>query len=79
VTWLIGGSLGLDLRSRGYQVFWVSRREQTCQQAIARGVVDDASVDLALLAAAEVVFICTPLGHHPTVEQLTLIFLRVRF
>jgi arogenate dehydrogenase (NADP+) len=61
----------LDLRSRGYQVFGVSRREQTCQQAIARGVVDDASVDLALLATAEVVFICTPLGAIiPTVEQL---------
>ena len=69
---LIGGSLGLDLRARGYRVFGVSRREQTCQQAIARGVVDDASVDLTLLATAEVVFICTPLAAMlPTVEQLT--------
>ena len=68
---LIGGSLGLDLRSQGYQVFGVSRREQTCQQAITRGVVDDASVDLALLAKAEVVFICTPLAAIvPSVEQL---------
>ena len=69
---LIGGSLGLDLRARGYRVFGVSRREQTCQQAIACGVVDDASVDLTLLATAEVVFICTPLAAMlPTVEQLT--------
>ena len=68
---LIGGSLGLDLRSRGHQVFGLSRREQTCHQAIARGVVDDASVDPALIATAEVVFICTPLAAIiPTVEQL---------
>jgi arogenate dehydrogenase (NADP+) len=59
---LIGGSLGLDLRSRGYKVLGVSRREQTCTQAIARGVVDQASVNPAILATADVVFICTPLA-----------------
>lgn len=68
---LIGGSLGLDLRSRGYRIFGVSRSESTCTQAIARGVVDEASVDLAMLATAEVVFICTPLAAIvSTVEQL---------
>lgn len=68
---LIGGSLGLDLRRQGHQVVGVSRRESTCQQAIARGAVDIAGADLALLAAAEVVFICTPIAAiFPTVEQL---------
>lgn len=68
---LIGGSLGLDLRSRGYQVLGVSRQAQTCQRAIARGAVDDASVNLTLLAAADVVFICTPLSAiEATVIQL---------
>ena len=68
---LIGGSLGLDLRSHGYKVFGVSRREQTCQQAIARGAADQASVDPAILAAAQVVFICTPLAAIlPTIKQL---------
>lgn len=68
---LIGGSLGLDLRSRGYQVFGISRRESTCQKAIARGAVDDASVDYSMLATSEVVFVCTPLATIlPTVEQL---------
>lgn len=68
---LIGGSLGLDLRSHGYQVFGVSRREQTCQQAIACGAADQASVDPAILAAAQVVFICTPLAAiFSTVEQI---------
>ncbi|WP_250125331.1 prephenate/arogenate dehydrogenase [Chroococcidiopsis sp. CCMEE 29] len=68
---LIGGCLGLDLRAQGYKVFGVSRRESTCQQAIALGVADQASVDLAILAATEVIFLCTPLAAIlPTVEQL---------
>ena len=68
---LIGGSLGLDLRSHGYKVFGVSRHQSTCQQATAREVVDAASVDFAILKATEVIFICTPLAAiRPTVEQL---------
>ncbi|MGF1939519.1 MAG: prephenate/arogenate dehydrogenase [Nostoc sp. ChiQUE02] len=59
---LIGGSLGFDLRSQGHHILGVSRREATCQKAITLGSVDEASVDLSLLAAAEVVFICTPLA-----------------
>ena len=68
---LIGGSLGLDLRALGYQVLGVSRQEQTCQRALERGVVDEASLNLTLLAAADVVFICTPIAAiAPTVQQL---------
>jgi arogenate dehydrogenase (NADP+) len=68
---LIGGSLGLDLRSCGYKVLGVSRREQVCHSAISRGVVDLASTDLAILAEAEVIFICTPIAAIlPTVNQL---------
>jgi arogenate dehydrogenase (NADP+) len=68
---LIGGSLGLDLRAQGHQVLGVSRREETCQQAIKLGVVDDASVNLNILARTDVVFVCTPIAAiAPTVEQL---------
>ncbi len=68
---LIGGSLGLDLRACGHRVLGSSRRQETCQLAVARGIVDRAGVDLTLMAAAEVVFICTPLSAIvPTVEQL---------
>jgi len=68
---LIGGSLGLDLRALGHQVLGVSRHPETCQRAIERGVVDDASINFTLLAAADVVFICTPIGAiAPTVQQL---------
>lgn len=59
---LIGGSLGFDLRSLGHHILGVSRRESTCQKAVALGSVHSASVDLSLLADAEVVFICTPLA-----------------
>ncbi|KYC41271.1 arogenate dehydrogenase [Scytonema hofmannii PCC 7110] len=68
---LIGGSLGLDLRSQGHYVLGVSRQESTCQRAMTLGGVDVASVDISLLSTAEVVFICTPLGLIiPTFEQL---------
>jgi arogenate dehydrogenase (NADP+) len=68
---LIGGSLGLDLRSQGYHVLGVSRRESTCQRAVAMGSVDEASVDISLLASSEVVFICTPIGLIvPTFKQM---------
>ncbi|GAX36910.1 prephenate/arogenate dehydrogenase [Nodularia sp. NIES-3585] len=68
---LIGGSLGYDLRSQGHHVLGVSRRSSTCETAIALGSVDEASVDMSLLAAAEVVFICTPIALIiPQLQQL---------
>jgi arogenate dehydrogenase (NADP+) len=68
---LIGGSLGFDLRSQGHSVLGVSLRESTCQKAMEIGSVDQASVELSLLSAAEVVFICTPIGFIvPQMEQL---------
>ena len=68
---LIGGSIGLDLRSRGFDVFGVSSRQQTCDRAQARAVVSEASIHLSLMAAADVVFICTPLGSiEPIVRDL---------
>lgn len=66
---LIGGSIGLDLRSRGFSVFGVSSREQTCQRAVALGVADAASINLSDMAAADVVFICTPLGSIESIAQ----------
>lgn len=59
---LIGGSLGWDLRSQGHHVLGVSRRESTCDKAIALGSVSEASVDISLLSTADVIFICTPLA-----------------
>ena len=68
---LIGGSLGLDLRALGHQVIGVSRNLETCQRAVECGAVDEASVNLTLLSAADVVFICTPIAAiASTVQQL---------
>jgi arogenate dehydrogenase (NADP+) len=68
---LIGGSLGLDLRAQGYEIIGVSRQERTCEIALERGVVDEASTDLSSLAATQIVIVCTPIGKiAPTVEQL---------
>ncbi len=68
---LIGGSLGLDLRSLGHQVLGVSRQERTCRIAVARGAADEAATDLALLSDTDLIFICTPIAHiRSTVSQL---------
>ena len=69
---LIGGSLGLDLRQLGHRVLGVSRRPHICEAAIARKVVDEASLDLTLMATADVIFVCTPIAViEATVEQLS--------
>jgi arogenate dehydrogenase (NADP+) len=68
---LIGGSLGLDARSLGFRVSGVSRQESTCRTARDRGAVDEAGTELALLADADLVFLCTPIDLLvPTLEKL---------
>jgi arogenate dehydrogenase (NADP+) len=69
---LIGGSLAIDFTAlQQHTLIGVSRRLETCQQAIARGIVTDASPELTILAGADVIFLCTPLGVlEATVEQL---------
>ena len=68
---LIGGSLGLDLRSLGHSVLGIARQAATRERAIARGLCDRAGSDLALLTEAEVIFLCTPLAQiSPTLQAL---------
>jgi arogenate dehydrogenase (NADP+) len=68
---LIGGSLGLTLRSLGWQVLGVSRNPHTCEAAVEQGIVDRASVELSQLRPAEIIFICTPIGLIvPIAQQL---------
>lgn len=68
---LIGGCLAIDLRHLGYPVYGVARRSATVETAIEQGVVTHASCDLALMAEADVVFVCTPMAAIvPTVRQL---------
>ncbi|MDA0265957.1 MAG: prephenate/arogenate dehydrogenase [Cyanobacteria bacterium] len=68
---LIGGSLGLDLRALGHQVYGIARRPDTCVAAVTMGAVDSATSDLASLAPVELVIICTPIAAiAPTVQAL---------
>ena len=72
---LIGGSLGLDARSLGHVVVGVSRKPITCQRAIERGAVDDASVDVSILGTVDMVILCTPLSDILATTQNILPFL----
>ncbi|MEC4984563.1 MAG: prephenate/arogenate dehydrogenase [Oscillatoria sp. PMC 1068.18] len=70
---LIGGSLGLDLRSHSWEVIGVSRSKHTCEVAVERGAVDRASVSLQDLGTAnlDVIFLCTPIpAIAPTLATL---------
>lgn len=68
---LIGGSLGLDLRSQGHQIIGISRQENVCQIALAKGVVTEASTEFKALAEAEIVIVCTPIAAiASTIKQI---------
>lgn len=68
---LIGGSLGIDLRSRKHYIIGISRQENTCQIALKRNIVDRASRSFEALKDAEVVIICTPIAAiASTIEQI---------
>ena len=60
---LIGGSIGLDLTKQGYDVVGVSRQQTTCNVALQNQVVSEASVDLAILAKTDLIFVCTPIAN----------------
>ena len=57
---LMGGSLGLALRSRGVTVLAVEENPTSLRRALARGAADRASADPSILREAELVVICTP-------------------
>ena len=69
---LIGGSLGIDLRSQGHYIVGISRKENTCKIALERGVADKAGLDFKILANTEVIIICTPIAAiASTIKQIT--------
>ncbi len=69
---LIGGSLGLDLRSQGHHIIGISRQEATCKTAIIKGIANQASTKYELLQDVEILIICTPIAAiAPTIQQLT--------
>ncbi|MGB2926666.1 MAG: prephenate/arogenate dehydrogenase [Limnothrix sp.] len=68
---LIGGSLAIAFKKAGLEIIGVSRRESTCEIALSRQIVDQASTDLSVLNSADVVFLCTPIDYViPTAKAL---------
>jgi len=57
--------------SPSYRILGISLEQKTCEVAVKRGVVDEASIDLSLMSQADIIFICTPIAAiAPTVEKL---------
>ncbi len=68
---LIGGSLGIDLRSRGHEIIGIARQATTCDLALETGAVDRAGTDFKLISNAAIVIICTPIESiAPTITKL---------
>ncbi len=62
---LIGGSIGLALKkaSKDIGVIGIPRREETIQEAINRGAIDEGTTDPKKgVAEADIVFLCTPIN-----------------
>jgi len=68
---LIGGSLGLDLRSQGHYIIGISRQSSTCKTAVNKGIADATSTGFAALAEVEIVIVCTPIAAiATTIKQI---------
>jgi len=69
---LLGGSLGLATRQRrvAAQVHGFVRREASLKECLAKGAVDEATLDLrAAVEDADLVVFCTPLGQIARLAQ----------
>jgi len=58
---LMGASLAMAVRSRYPRIVGVARREETAREALARGIVDSATIDFAAgVADADIVVLAAP-------------------
>lgn len=68
---LIGGSLGLDLRSLNHKVLGVSRQDRTWQRAKELQTIDAGSANVEILKDADIIFICTPIDRiEPEIQKI---------
>lgn len=70
---LMGGSFALALRATGHckTILGITRDSATRVQALANGVIDEASGDLSLASSADVVIVATPV--RTIIEQLDVL------
>ncbi|MEM7311746.1 MAG: prephenate dehydrogenase/arogenate dehydrogenase family protein [Planctomycetota bacterium] len=61
---LIGGSIGLALRERklATNIIGIGRRKSSLNAALKAGCITQASLDMAEVAAADLIVVCTPAG-----------------
>ncbi|KAF0134749.1 MAG: prephenate dehydrogenase [Candidatus Saganbacteria bacterium] len=60
---LIGGSLGLKLKSLGHHVTGIPRREETIDEAVRIGAIDIGTTDHNVgVKDADIIFICVPIN-----------------
>lgn len=61
---LIGGSIGLALRSRGLadRVIGIGRSQESLERAVAAGAVTESSLEFGALREADVVVVATPIN-----------------
>ena len=57
---LIGGSIGLDLRSHGVEVQGLVHRQQTADRAMARGLISAVSTDPSCLQRCDLWYLLCP-------------------
>ena len=67
-TGLIGGSIGMALRERGWSVSGTDRDDARARRALALGAVDRLGPD----PEAEITFVATPVGEVPTAAREAL-------
>ncbi len=69
---LMGGSIALGLKERGYQgqITGISRRQETLNTALKRGMLDHASTAIAEgVRSADMIILSTPLSTYGTIAE----------
>lgn len=68
---LIGTSLLIALKDKGYELYGISKNPETIKKAIEQKLVIDASIDFDLIPEMDVIFIATPIDSViDTIEKI---------
>jgi len=59
---LIGGSILKRLKNQNYNLIGVSRRQETINQALAEGLINEGSTNTDIACTADIIFVCTPIN-----------------
>ena len=68
---LIGGSILKGLQGKGYELFGISGRQETIEQALKEKIINEGSTNIDLACKADMIFVCTPI--NKTIETIKLL------